>query len=131
MKKTIIIDTNTLMSISQFNINLFEQIRRISDFKHELKVLDKTIKELEKIKREQTGSDQRSAKLALDIIKEKNKKGEIGIIETNTKKYVDDILVQKSKEDDTLVVTQDKELKDRLDKPLITMKKKDHLVIIK
>jgi rRNA-processing protein FCF1 len=65
----IILDTNFLMAISQFKIDIFEEIRRISDFKYQICILDKTIDELNNIIRTQKGKNKLAANLALQINK--------------------------------------------------------------
>lgn len=104
----IIPDTNILMAIGQFKIDIFSEIERAADFNYEIKVLDKTLGELEKIKEKGKGKDKAAAKLALAIIKKKK------IKKIKTKEgTVDDILVELAGEG-ALVATQDKELKKRI-----------------
>ena len=108
--KTIILDTNALMAIGGFKLDVFSELERVCDFKFSVKVLDKTIEELEKIIEEQGGKHKRNAKLALEIVKKKK----IGKIKTDeNKNYVDDLLVELAKKG-TIIVTQDKELKERV-----------------
>ena len=118
--KTILIDTNFLVEIIKNRINLFSELERVCDFNFEVKVLDKTIKELEKI-------NSKESKTGINLIKKK-----IKIIKTESNKIVDDILVEISDEN-TIVATQDKLLKQKLKqkniKTLIIRQKK-YLVII-
>lgn len=106
--KTIILDTNILMAIGQFKIDIFSEIGKAVDFKYEVKVLDKTVEELEKIIGEQKGKYPQRAKLALEIIGKKK----IRKIKT-TEGNADDILVELAKKG-MIVLTQDKELKERI-----------------
>lgn len=125
--KTIILDTNTLMAIGQFKIDVFSEIDKVADFKYEVNILDKTVEELEKIIREQTGKHQAMAKLALDMIKKKKIK-KIKTEEGN----VDDLLVDLAKKG-AIVVTQDKELKERIKKVsglAMTIRQKKKVVLI-
>lgn len=123
--KTIILDTNALMAVSQFKIDIFSEIDKVVDFKYEITILDKSLDELKKIIKEQKGKHQQQAKLALEIVKKKK----IKQIETKEGK-VDDLLVRLSKEG-AVVVTQDKELKKRIKKArgdLITIRQKRKVV---
>ncbi|MFH1682616.1 MAG: PIN domain-containing protein [Candidatus Woesearchaeota archaeon] len=106
--KIIILDTNTLMAISQFKIDLFSELDRLCDFSYKVVILDKTVDELKGIISEQAGKYKLQAKLALDIL---DKKG-VRKIDTEAGK-VDDLLV-KMAEEGKIVVTQDKELKRRI-----------------
>ena len=123
--KTIILDTNTLMAIGQFKIDVFSEIDKLVDFKYEVKVLDKTVDELEKIIREQKGKQMRAAKLGLEIIKRKG----VGMIKAGGDN-VDDILVDLA-EKGAIIVTQDKELKERIKgvkEKILTIRQKKKVV---
>ncbi len=125
--KTIILDTNTLMAISQFKIDLFSEASKVCDFKFEIKILDRTIDELNKIIKEQKGKHKLSAKLALDIIEKKN----IRKIKTE-KGNVDDLLVEFSKKG-AIILTQDRELKKRIKEvggQLMTIRQKKKLILV-
>jgi len=124
--KHIILDTNFILIPAQFNVDIFDELHRISDFKYDISVLDETIKELEKITVTQRGKHREAAKLAKQIIK----KHGIKIIKTTTNEYADDLLVRFSKKD-YIVATQDIGLKHRLKKPYITLRKKQYLVLVK
>ena len=115
--KKIILDTNFLLIPSQFNVDIFTEIDRIIDDEYELYVVTGTIDELEKIIKEQKAKHQRSAKLALQLIKSKGLK----IIKIN-QKPVDDILIDLSQE--YVIATQDKELKRKIVKKIILRQKK-------
>lgn len=124
MKKRIILDTNFLLIPAQFNVDIFEEIKRIADFQYQLCVLDKTVDELKKIQKEQRGKHKRAAKLALDLIKKKN----VQIIKTRENKLVDDILAELSQKGD-IIATQDLGLKRRLKKPYIILRQKKYLAL--
>ena len=120
----VILDTNTVMAIGQMKLDLFEELERLP-FEHNVFVLDKTIDELEKIKKKSKGKDSQAAKLALSILKAK------GIKKIKSSPgYVDDLLVKLSKAG-AIVVTQDKELKSRLTKPYLTIRQKKTVVKVK
>ena len=78
----IILDTNVLMAIGQFNVDIFSEIDRICDFRYSLCIIKLQLEELTGIQKSGKGKDSRAAKLALDIIKSKN----IEAIETENKK---------------------------------------------
>ncbi|MDP2906673.1 MAG: DNA-binding protein [Nanoarchaeota archaeon] len=117
--KRVILDTNFLLAIGQFGIDVFSELERICDFPYKVFVLDKTIGELNKVLTT-GGKDKAAAKLALSLVKEK-----VEVIKTSDG-YVDDILVQLANEDN-LVATQDKELKNRIKTRIITIKQKKYL----
>jgi len=122
--RKIILDTNALMAIAEFKIDIFSELERVCDFTYDLYILEGTIKELRKIMEEQRQKFKRAAKLALAIVKAK------GIKKIASSKYVDDELVELSKKGD-LVLTQDIELKKRLTKPYFTIRQKKRVVLIK
>jgi rRNA-processing protein FCF1 len=122
--KKIILDTNALMAIAEFKIDLFSELESCCDFTYDLFVLSGTIKELNKIMEEQRQKFKRAAKLGLAIIKAK------GIKKIASTDYVDDVLVEFSKKGD-LILTQDIELKKRLSKPYLTIRQKKKVVLIK
>ena len=68
--KRIVLDTNFLLAVSQFHIDIFSELERILDFPYKIYVVDKTIDELNKVL-ESGGKGKSAAKLALDIIKGK------------------------------------------------------------
>ena len=122
--KKIILDTNAVMAIAEFKIDLFSELETACDFTYELFVLSGTIKELNKIMEEQRQKFKRAAKLALAIIKAK------GIKKIQSTEYVDDVLVKYSKKGN-LVLTQDIALKKRLTKPYLTIRQKKKIMIVK
>lgn len=120
MKKCIILDTNFLLAISQFNIDIFSELERLCDFLYTVNVLDKTIEEIHRIVKTQTGKDKSAARLALALIKDR-----VNVIKTK-EGYVDDILVSLA-DKDTLIATQDRELKRRIKTRIITIKQEKYL----
>ena len=118
--KCVIIDTNFLLAIGQFGIDVFSELERVCDFPYKVCVLDKTIDELNKVLNT-GGKNKAAAKLALSLVKER-----VEVIKTSDG-YVDDILVQLADEDN-IVATQDKELKNRIKTRVITIKQKKYLV---
>jgi len=103
----IFLDTNGLMAIGEFGIDVFDELEKLCDFKYEAIVLDKVIEELKKIGLEQRGKYKRASKLALGLIEGRTK------IVKSKEGYVDDLLVEVGKKGG-IVLTQDKELKKRV-----------------
>jgi len=123
--KKIILDTNFLMIPCKFKVDIFSEIKRICDFKHDVFVLDKTIDELKKIIKLQKGKNKEAAKIALLLVK--NKK--IRKIETNENLDVDGILL---KQKGAVIATQDIELKRKLKKKsirTISLRQRKYLVL--
>ncbi|MEK6835172.1 MAG: hypothetical protein AABX61_02825 [Nanoarchaeota archaeon] len=114
---TIVLDTNIILDSLKFKVDLFEEIRRICDFNYEVKILDKTLKELE---------NKPNGKLALAFIRQKN----IKLINSKNAGYVDELLLELPQ--DYIIATNDKDLKRKLLKknhPIITLRQKKYLMI--
>lgn len=123
--KKIILDTNFLMAVAQFKVDIFSEIKRICDFKYSIFILDKTIDELKKIIKLQKGKNKYAAKIALFLTK--NKK--IKKIKTNENLDVDRILL---KQKNAVIATQDIELKRKLKKNsirTISIRQKKYLIL--
>ena len=118
----ILIDTNVLLAIAQFSIDIFSEIERIAAGKPV--VLDKSIDELKKLAA-MSGKTKKAAQLALKIITAKK----IHVIKTESKLPTDDVLVEYSHKG-MIVATQDKELQGRLKRPYIVMRGKSHLEMV-
>ena len=122
-RKQIILDTNALMAIAEFKIDLITELEKAYDFPYELCVLEGTIKELKKIQEEQREKFKRAAKLALGIIKVKK------ITVLPSIGYVDTELIKHSRNGD-LILTQDVELKKELSLPYLTIRQKKRIIVI-
>ena len=125
--KKIIIDTNFLLIPYQFKVDIFSEIRRICDFNYEICIIDKTLDELKKIMLV-PGKDKLGAVLALQLLPHHKVKK----ILTKKDKLVDDLIVDIANKN-TIVATQDKELKKRVKAKkagLIVMRQKKHLVLM-
>ena len=122
--KKIIIDTNALIAVSEFKIDIFTEIEKCCNFKYQLFVLEGTITELERIRVEQKGKFKRAAQLAIKLIEAKN----VSVLPGEDN--VDDWLVIYSKKGQ-LVLTQDVELKKRLSKPYLTIRQKKKIILVK
>ncbi len=105
--KRIILDTNFLTIPYQFNVDIFEEIDRIMEENYELATLDGVIEELKSLMKTK-GKDAVAAKLGLELIKKKNVK----IINTDEKNV--DIAIVATSNKDTIVATNDKELRQKL-----------------
>ena len=113
----IILDTDFILHSIENRVDFFEELRRISQFKYNLCVIDKTLEELKNKKNE---------KLALSLLKNRVK-----IIKTKRDKKVDDLILE-LKTKNIIVCTTDKELKEKLKKrniPVICLRKRKYLVI--
>ncbi len=124
--KKIILDTNMLLVPTQFNVNIFEEIEKIVEGQYQLIVLDSIIKELEKIAGTQK-KDSSAAKVALQLIKNRN----IRVIKAHEKSTDKSII--EMVDDDTIVATNDKALKERLKKrnvKIIYLKSKKYLEMV-
>ena len=124
--KKIILDTNFVLIPAQFNVDIFSEIDRICDFRYSLHVLDKTFDELKNIIEKQRGKHKQAALLALKLLKAKKVK----VIKTKEDKNVDELLIDLARNEDVIVATQDKLLKKRLKKPMITLRQKKYLKIL-
>jgi len=123
----VIIDTNFLLIPGTLGVDIFSKIREMNP-SNKLYIIDKSIDELEKIKKEQK-KFKKAADLAIQLID--NQK--INIIKTEKVKNVDEIIVEKAAEG-YVVATQDKILKKTLEDkkiPVILLKQKKYLVIEK
>ena|SRR3989338_7601060 len=123
--KKVIIDTNALMAMVEFKIDLFAELEKTCDFKYEIMVLEGTIRELQQIQQEQRSRFKRAAALMLAVLKAKK----VPVITAAGDSFVDDELVQQSRQG-VLVLTQDRELKRRLSRPYLTIRQKRIVVLV-
>lgn len=126
--KRVIVDTNVLMAISAFGIDIFSVISSEFLFPHTVCVLSGTIVELEKIRDTQTGANKAGAKIALQILHKIIATGGVTVIDS-VEHNVDDELVLLSQKGD-IVLTQDRELKRRLVRPYLTIRQRKHLELV-
>lgn len=130
--KKIIIDTNFFLIPYNFKVDIFSEIDRICDFKHDIFIIDKTKDELESIITKQRGKNKRAAELGLALIKAKKPK----LIKSQSKNQeysVDDIILKKA-DKSVIVATQDRNLKRKLKLkkiPVIVLRQKKYLKIIR
>ncbi|MBW2998186.1 DNA-binding protein [Candidatus Woesearchaeota archaeon] len=120
----VILDTNFLMIPIQFGIDIFSEIDDLVLDKYKLLVLDKSIEELKNIFETQRGTSKQAAKLALQLLDCKG-----SILKTDSKDYADDVIVDLA-DDETVVCTQDRELRTRVKEKkakIIGMKQRNYL----
>ena len=121
--KIIIPDTNALIAIAEYKIDLFENLNRICDFPYQIQVLQATLEELEKIKQ---ASLKKSRLVQFINLLLKQKKIEI----IPQEGYVDDLLVEHSYLNNH-ILTQDNALKKRLKKPYFTIRQQKYIILVK
>ncbi len=121
--KKVILDTNAVMDMVDFRIDIFAELHRILDIPYQVCVIEGTMKELEKIIAEQRMRFSQAAKMGLAVLKSKNVK----IL--SAPGNVDDALAAYSAQG-ALVLTQDRELKRRLAKPYLTIRQKKVVVMV-
>lgn len=112
--KTIILDTNFLMAITQ-GLDIMSEFQRICNFNFKLAIIDRTLDELETIPRS-------------NLAKEFIKRFEIKIIKSQ-KRHVDDTIID-IVDENYVVATQDKGLKIRLKEknvPIVIIRQKKYL----
>jgi len=108
--KTIILDTNFITSALKNKIDIFKELQRIIEQNYEVKIIDKTINELEKLK----------DNLAIQLIKKIKKIKSTEDVDTE---------IVKNSDKNTIVATLDRELKQKLKNKgvkTITIRQKTH-----
>ena len=127
--KKIILDTNFLMLLGQFKIDIFSELERICHFSYEIFILDRTLEEMDGIIRKQKGNQRDAAKLSLSIIRKKGVK----VMDTEGSAYADSALLGAAEDKNTIIATQDAELKKKLQEKgsqVIILRQKKHLVLM-
>ena len=125
--KKIIIDTNFLMVPYKFKVDIFSEFERICNFNYKLFIFEQSINELKNIIKKNFGKDKISAKFALKLIKLKN----ISTIKSEQRDV--DSLILNNLTKDTIIATQDRDLKKELLKKgssVVIMRQKKYLVLI-
>ena len=125
----VIFDTNFLLIPAQFKVDIFENIRSIMTKPYDLCIFEATIDELKKIALGNR-KDKNNAKVALDLIKQKNLKSLHNSFKGEDS-YIDSIILNNASDGD-IVCTQDKDLKRLLKVKnkkirIITLKGKKHI----
>ncbi|MBI2575648.1 hypothetical protein HYV84_00390 [Candidatus Woesearchaeota archaeon] len=127
--KRIILDTNTLLIPSQCRVDIFSELERVCLFPFEVFTISQAIKELGIILGSGKGKDHRAAALAIAMVKRSN----IGIADSPPSLDADKALLAVGKEKDTIIATQDQELKRMLKKqgtPVITLRSKKYFILL-
>jgi len=127
----VLLDTNFCMIPAQFGVDIYAEIKRLLPLA-KIYTLDMNIKELEDLMENGSFKERRAARIALQLIRQKD----VEIIKTksflNTAKNpkdADEALAEFAKEG-YIIATQDRELKRRINGPLIVMRKKKFLMIV-
>jgi len=125
--KTVILDTNFLVECAANKIDIHSELRKALDENFEVAILDKTMDELDTVIHK-GGKTRDSAKLAKTILMTKH----VSTIMTEGG-HADKLLLNRAGED-TIIATQDKELKQKLKKkkqPVIVIRQKKKLALMK
>lgn len=125
----VIIDTNMLLSLGEVGVDIFSEIARIMTSSYQLCIIDKTVDELDSLI--ETGKTDQ--KLAAKLAKKALKTYPVKIIKTDKKFHVDRLILE-NLDKDTIVATQDQELKRKLrarQVPHIIVRSKTHLELVK
>src|SRR3989344_7724374 len=131
MSTKIVLDTNFLLIPGQFGVDIFSEIRRITDFRYQLVIVEKSLEELKKLLKQGKRADKTAANLAISLLKTQN----IKILRLHSQKKAsadDDIAALAG--NDVMVATQDRILQMRVRKKgakIISLRKKSHLIIDK
>jgi len=125
--RKVFLDTNFVLKVIEWKIDLFGELRRVLDFKYDVVILDMVKLELEKY-RDLGGKRKIQGNVALLVLK----KNDVRIMRTDRKGYTDTRILEKAQKGD-VVCTQDQELKRRLKEksiPVIVIKNKSYLSLI-
>jgi rRNA-processing protein FCF1 len=107
---------------AELKVDIFTEIDRIFHDKVQFFILDKSFGELDKIA--ETG--RQKEKLAVKMTKSLLKTQNIKILSCDHEGSVDDILVKLSK--DYIVATQDKELKQRIQHNILSVRQRKYVI---
>ncbi|MBS3159608.1 hypothetical protein J4436_02365 [Candidatus Woesearchaeota archaeon] len=125
--KVIILDTNFIMYLLKYKINLFEEIERIILENYRICVLDKTLNELENLENKGKQENKLLAKLSKKFLRMNEDK--INILKTKENKQVDDCIKELANKN-TIIATQDKALKKSLNNQILIIRQKKYLKLI-
>ena len=115
--RKIILDTNFLIDLYKFKIDLKQELSKLDLEPYTVHVIDKTIDELTRLSIKNV-----NARIALHFA------NKFKIIKTEGS-YVDDILAEFD-DKDTIIATDDYELKKRLKCKKLVIKSKSHLMLV-
>lgn len=109
MALRILLDTNFLLLPVQRGVDIFCELERVIDVPYEVCVLAGVVEELERLCVKGSLEDRKAARVGLELIKSKALK----IISSSGEAHIDDLLVEAA-DRQTIVATQDRELRRRL-----------------
>ncbi|MBI4017888.1 MAG: DNA-binding protein [Candidatus Aenigmarchaeota archaeon] len=119
----VLLDANFLMIPGQFGVDIFTELERVLQGKHELITLDSVVQELKGLSKGRT-KDARAASMALQLIEKK------GVRVLHEEGQADEAIVTAAIKGNAIVATQDRTLQDALHKrgvALVTLKGKNRL----
>ena len=116
--KTVILDTDFILNSVKNHIDIETSIKQLCPYTTKIVILDKTLEELE---------NKPSSEVAKKLIQQ------FHILKINKNKQVDDLILEYCKKDNnTIIATQDKKLKEKLKKEkiaIITIRQQKHLIL--
>jgi len=124
----VFIDTNFFFVPFRFKVDIFEEFNRILDFSFEIILLSVVQEELVKLTEKNAGKEKREARAALQLAR-RCKRKEVRAIKGES---VDDVILRVAREENGIVATNDKDLRDRLKREnirIIYLRSKTHLQI--
>ncbi|MEK6826490.1 MAG: hypothetical protein AABX08_04375 [Nanoarchaeota archaeon] len=117
--KTVILDTSFILNAIKNHIDIEQSLKTLCPYHINISILDKTLNELE---------NKPLSSIAIEIVLKFN------IIKTSKQKSVDDLILDYVKtHKNTIIATQDKELKEKLKKAkiaIITIRQQKHLIFV-
>ncbi len=138
--KTVIIDTNMILVPGQHKVDIFTELDRIMDEPYEIHILQGVLDELARLAKGNS-ADAQAARLGKMLLEHQQNRNfavatttqckALKIISGSNGLHVDDVIVAIA-EDDTLVATNDSELKRRLLEKgirVIYLRQQQHLAI--
>lgn len=110
-KAKILLDTNILILSVKYGLDIFTHIEEALLRKCSFYVLDKTVRELENLKRRGRPLEKKIATIALRLVKDKCNIINVQPLPGET---VDDIIVRVVYENKMIIITNDRELRSRI-----------------
>ena len=120
----VILDTNFLLIPEVHGVDILSELERILNLKYELVIPEVVIGELRHIKKDGEPSEKKAASIALDLF------DDVKIVESE--KPADEEILRLASEMDSVVGTNDKNLKKQLRNrgiPVIYLRQKSHLCV--
>ena len=126
-RKAVILDTNAILMLFEFQINLEDELTRLIG-KYRIIIPRRILEELEYLSKNGTGKQKIIAKPALELVKQKKYK----ILDKDVSGDVDEVVFFLAKELQGIVVTNDRELINNLKKAslnVVYLRGKNRLVL--